>query len=93
MAKIEWCTATRKRNCHIPEAYCSEHHCTEPESFTRRDDLLLRYRDGTILPHEREELLGLLEAEREEAKKKNDIAILIPLGLLIAALIATSRSK
>ncbi|OGN91622.1 MAG: hypothetical protein A2Z70_03455 [Chloroflexi bacterium RBG_13_48_17] len=31
MANIEWCTATRKRNCHIPEVYCTEHHCTEPE--------------------------------------------------------------
>jgi hypothetical protein len=64
-----------------------------PEPYTRRDELLLRYRDGIILPHERDELLGLLEAEREEAKKKNDIAILILLGLLIAALIAASSSK
>ena len=64
-----------------------------PQPLTRRDELLLRYRDGTILPHERGELLGLLEAEREEAKKKNDIAILILLGLFIAALIAASKSK
>ncbi|MGD0353383.1 MAG: hypothetical protein ABSB38_07810 [Dehalococcoidia bacterium] len=64
-----------------------------PEPYTRRDELLLRYRDGTILPHERDELLRLLEAEREEVKKKNDIAMLILLGLLIAALIAASASK
>jgi hypothetical protein len=64
-----------------------------PEPLTRRDELLVRYRDRTILPHERDELLGLLEAEREQAKKENNVAILILLGLLIAALIAGSRGE
>ncbi|MEK7848140.1 MAG: hypothetical protein AAB270_04385, partial [Chloroflexota bacterium] len=43
-------------------------------------------RDGTILAHERDELLRILEGEREQATKERNVAVLIALGLLIAAL-------
>jgi hypothetical protein len=62
-----------------------------PEPLSRRDELLIRYRDGTILPHEKDELLRILEAEREQAKKERDTALLILLGLLILALIASKK--
>jgi len=62
-----------------------------PEPLSRRDELLIRYRDGTILPHEKDELLRILEAEREQAKKETDTALLILLGLLIVAIIASKK--
>lgn len=62
-----------------------------PEPFTRRDELLLKYRDGAILPHEIDELLKYLEVEREQAKAQRDTALMIALGLLIVALIALSK--
>jgi hypothetical protein len=62
-----------------------------PEPLTRRDELLTRYRDGTILPHEKDELLRILEVEREQAKKERDTALLILLGLLIVALVASKK--
>ena len=62
-----------------------------PEPLTRRDELLIKYRDGTILPHERDELLAFLEEEREQARRERNTALLIALGLLIVALAATSR--
>ena len=57
-----------------------------PEPLTKRDELLTRFRDGVILPHEKDELLRILETEREQAKKERDTALLILLGLLIVAL-------
>lgn len=64
-----------------------------PEPLSRRDELLLKYRDGTILPHERDELRGLLEVEQEQAKKEGNLALLILLGLMIAVLIAAASQK
>lgn len=64
---------------------------SNPEPLTRRDELLIKYRDRTILPHERDELLAFLEAEREQARRERNTALLIALGLLILALAATSR--
>ncbi len=61
-----------------------------PEPFTRRDELLIKFKDETILPHERDELLTILEAEREQAKRDKDTALLIALGLLILALVVAS---
>jgi len=62
-----------------------------PEPLTRRDELLVKFKDGTILPHERDELLTFLEADQEKAKKERDTALLIALGLLIVALVAASK--
>jgi len=62
-----------------------------PEPLTNRDELLVKFRDGIILPHEKDELLTILEAEREQAKKERNTALLIILGLFIAVLAASSK--
>ena len=62
-----------------------------PEPITRRDELLLKYRNGIILPHERDELLAILEREREQARRESNTALLVALGLLILVLIASSK--
>ncbi len=62
-----------------------------PEPLTRRDELLIKFKDGTILPHERDELLPVLEAEKKQAERERDTALLIALGLLIVALAATTK--
>ena len=64
-----------------------------PESLTNRDELLVKFRDGIILPHEKDELLTILEAEREQAKKERNTAVLIILGLFIAVLAASSKKQ
>ena len=62
-----------------------------PEPLTNRDELLVKFRDGIILPHEKDELLTILEAESEQAKKEGNTALLIILGLFIAVLAASSK--
>ena len=64
---------------------------SNPEPFSRRDELLIKFKNETILPHERDELLATLEVEREQAKKERDTALLIALGLLIVALTLASK--
>lgn len=76
-------------NRAIPDMLMKGHG--NPEPLSRRDELLLRFRDGTILSHEKDELLKMLEAEKAQAEKEGNVAILIALGLLIAALVSTSK--
>ena len=64
-----------------------------PEPLTNRDELLVKFRDGIILPHEKDELLTILEAEREQAKKERNTALLIILDLFIAVLAASSKKQ
>jgi len=59
---------------------------SNPEPLTRRDELLIRFRDGIILPHEKDELLRILKTEREQATRERDTTLLILLGLLIVVL-------
>ena len=59
---------------------------SNPELLTRQDELLIRFRDGIILPHEKDELLRILETEREQATRERDTTLLILLGLLIVVL-------
>ena len=59
---------------------------SNPEPFSRRDELLIKFKNKTILPHERDELVATLEVEREQAEKEGDTARFIALSLLIIAL-------
>ena len=59
---------------------------SNPEPLTRQDELLIRFRDGIILPHEKDELLRILKTEREQATRERDTTLLILLGLLIVVL-------
>ncbi len=59
----------------------------------RRDELLLKFKQGIISQPEADELVATLQQETEQARKDKDIATLIALGLMIAALTAVASKK